>query len=71
MKGIKFAFAATVMETAQRIKELRMMFLQLAEIILEEMKQGKNIETSETYLMMKKVQEEIILLEQEKGISLN
>src|SRR5687767_14907530 len=69
--GIKFAFAGAVMETEQRIRELRTMFLQLSEILVAELQEGKSVETIETFDVMKRVQDEIILLEERRGISLN
>jgi hypothetical protein len=69
--GIKFAFAGAVMETEQRIRELRTMFLQLSEILVAELQEGRSVQTIETFDVMKRVQEEIILLEERRGISLN
>lgn len=51
------------METEQRIKELRSMFLQLVEVIMEELKDGKPVKTSDTFIVMKKIQAELEKLE--------
>lgn len=60
----------SVMEAEQRIKELRTMFLQLAETVVEELKAGDSVQPSETFEVMKKIQSELEELERRKGINL-
>jgi hypothetical protein len=59
------------MEANQRIIELRAMFLELSEIILEEMKAGKDVQSSETFNTLKQVQAELEQLEEERLKGLN
>jgi hypothetical protein len=59
------------MEANQRILELRQMFLQLSEIVLEEMKAGKDVQSGETFDTMKKIQAELEQLEEERLKGLN
>lgn len=53
------------MTNEQRIKELREMFLQLSEIILQEMKEGKEVRSTDTFNVMKKILAELEYLEVE------
>jgi len=59
------------MKVEQRIKELRTKFLQLSQIILEEIKEGKDANSSETFAVMKKIQTELEKLEEENSNNLN
>jgi len=60
---------ADIMETEQRIKELRTMFLQLMEITVGEIKEGKPVHTTETFEVMKRIHAELQQLEAQKGIN--
>lgn len=55
------------MERTQRIIELRQMFLELVDIVMEDIAGGKSAEDIEpTISMLKRIQKELVQLEKER-----
>jgi hypothetical protein len=54
------------MNIEQRIKELRAMFIQLSEIILQEMKEGADVKSSETLKVLQRIQAALEKSEKER-----